>query len=138
MQRSKRFKNNFLIFSKQLVNIKTVISIRKNQDDDFIDVFNVDFKTKQLNAFIYLTDCLLLNDGPYTYVKGSHLDGPLRRLNQSISQVMPNRTKNPENIMAILAKKDTIIASDQGGSQRGFPQAKGGQRVVAVLNIGTS
>ena len=70
-----------------------MISIRKNQDDDFIDVFNVDFKTKQLNAFIYLTDCLLLNDGPYTYVKGSHLDGPLRRLNQSISQVMPNRTK---------------------------------------------
>jgi len=51
---------------------------------------------------------------------------------------MPNRTKNPENIMAILAEKGSIIASDQGGSHRGFPQAKGGQRVVAVLNIGTS
>ena len=98
----------------------------------------MDSKTKQLKAFIYLTDYLSLDDGPYTYVKGSHLDGVLRRLNQSISQVMPNRTKNPENIMAILAKKGSIIASDQGGSHRGFPQAKDGQRVIAVLNIGTS
>ena len=56
----KKIKKNFLTFSKQSVNTKTLISIRKSQDD-----------------------------GPYTYVKGSHLNGPLRRLKQSISQVMP-------------------------------------------------
>jgi hypothetical protein len=40
--------------------------------------------------------------------------------------------------MTILTKKGPIIASDQGGSHRGFTQAKGGHRVVAVSNIGTS
>ena len=40
--------------------------------------------------------------------------------------------------MAILAKKGSIIASNQGGCHRGFPQAKSGQRVVAVSNIGAS
>ena len=123
--------------SSQKINFKNLNSYI-NKSIKNTRSFHVDSKTKQLKAFIYLTDCLLLDDGPHTYVKGSHLDGPLRRLNQSISQVMPNRTKNPENIMAILAKKGSIIASDQGGSHRGFPQAKDGQRVIAVLNIGTS
>jgi len=39
------------------------------------------------------------------------------------------------NIVPALAKKGTLVISDQGGSHRGFPQTKGYKRTVGVMNF---
>lgn len=101
--------------------------------------FHVDSYSKQLKAFIYLEDCLDLESGPYTYVKGSHRETHFTKINKHISSVLPNKTETPmvslENIIPVLARKGALVISDQGGSHRGFPQAKGHQRAVAVMNF---
>lgn len=101
--------------------------------------FHVDSYYSQLKAFVYLTDCLSLDDGPYTYVKGSHVESPYRRLNQEISSKLPNKTEAPlldrEKIVPVLGKKGTLVISDQCGFHRGFPQSPGRDRVIAVMNI---
>ncbi|RBW48270.1 hypothetical protein [Marinobacter sp. F3R11] len=101
--------------------------------------FHVDSYSKQLKGFVYLEDCLRLDDGPYTYVKKSHLESSFTRINKHISSVLPNNTETPcvplRNIVPILAKKGALVISDQGGSHRGFPQSMGHQRAVAVMNF---
>lgn len=101
--------------------------------------FHVDSYSKQLKGFMYLEDCLSLEDGPYTYVKESHLESSLRKINKQVSSVLPNKTETPfvslQKIVPVLAKKGALVISDQGGSHRGFPQASGHQRAVAVMNF---
>lgn len=101
--------------------------------------FHVDSYSKQLKGFVYLEDCLSLDDGPYTYVKESHLESGFTRINKQISSALPNHTETPcvslRNIVPVLAKKGALVISDQGGSHRGFPQAPGHQRAVAVMNF---
>ena len=101
--------------------------------------FHVDSYSKQLKGFVYLEDCLSLEDGPYTYVKESHLESALRKINIQVSSVLPNKTETPfvslQNIVPVLAKRGALVISDQGGSHRGFPQAPGHQRAVAVMNF---
>ncbi len=101
--------------------------------------FHVDSYTKQLKGFVYLEDCLDLKCGPYTYVKESHLNSPLAKINKKICSALPNETETPivlrDNIVPALAKKGTLVISDQGGSHRGFPQTKGYKRAVGVMNF---
>lgn len=101
--------------------------------------FHADSYRPQLKAFIYLTDCISLEDGPYTYVQESHKDSKYRRFNIDVSSVLPNRTEAPfvekEKIIPVMAKKGALVISDQSGFHRGFPQNKGHRRAVAVMNI---
>lgn len=101
--------------------------------------FHVDSYRKQLKGFVYLEDCLSLDDGPYTYVKESHLESAFTRINKQVSSALPNHTESPFvrlcNIVPVLAKKGALVISDQGGSHRGFPQAAGHKRAVAVMNF---
>lgn len=101
--------------------------------------FHADSYFPQLKAFIYLTDCISLDDGPYTYVQESHKDSKYRRFNVALSSVLPNRTEAPfvekEKIIPVMAKKGALVISDQSGFHRGFPQNKGHRRAVAVMNI---
>lgn len=100
--------------------------------------FHVDAYRKKLKSFIYLSDVLSLDDGPYTYVKGSHVDSAYRRINQTLSRHLPNRTETPvvslDSIIPAIARKGTLVISDQGGSHRGFPQQPGHARMVSVMN----
>ena len=101
--------------------------------------FHVDAYYKQLKGFIYLDDCLELNSGPYTYVKKSHLNSPYRNINKKISAGLSKETETPiilrQNIVPALAKKGTLIISDQSGSHRGFPQTPEYCRAVAVMKF---
>lgn len=101
--------------------------------------FHVDSYSKQLKGFVYLEDCLSLDDGPYTYVKKSHLESGFTRINKQVSSALPNHTETPcvslQNIVPVLAKRGALVISDQGGSHRGFPQASRHQRAVAVMNF---
>lgn len=100
--------------------------------------FHVDAYRKKLKSFIYLTDVLSLEDGPYTYVRGSHVDSAYRRINKTLSRHLPNRTETPivplDSIIPAIARKGTLVISDQGGSHRGFPQKQGHTRMVSVMN----
>lgn len=100
--------------------------------------FHVDSYSPQLKAFIYLTDVLDLDDGPYTYIKGSHNSSPYSRLNRSLSHFLPNRTEAPivplSMICPILARKGSLIISDQAGFHRGFPQSENGERAAITMN----
>ena len=104
-------------------------------------MFHVDsYDTHQTKAFVYMTDVNDVTDGPYTYVLGSHVDGPWRRLNQAItacgSGFHPTDAPlvDPTQILPILAPAGSLIISNQNGFHRGYPQKMGGYRVVAVLN----
>jgi hypothetical protein len=101
--------------------------------------FHADSYTPQLKAFVYLTDCLSLDDGPYTYVKGSQKDNPYRRLNREMCTNLPNKTEAPllnrDDILPVLASRGSLVISDQSGFHRGFPQEEGHERVISVMNI---
>ena len=101
--------------------------------------FHADSFSPQLKAFVYLTDCLSLDDGPYTYVRRSHTDGPYRRLNQDLCVNLPNKTETPlldrDRIVPVLGKKGTLVISDQSGFHRGYPQSPGHKRVISVMNL---
>jgi hypothetical protein len=116
------------------------LNLYMNQDVTSTRGFHVDSYIKQLKGFIYLEDCLTLDDGPYTYVAESQIESPLVRLNKLISAALPNKTETPlvsfSKVTPILAKKGALVISDQGGSHRGFPQTLGHQRTVAVMNFG--
>lgn len=101
--------------------------------------FHADPFNKQLKAFIYLTDCISLDDGPYTYVKESHKDSPYRAANKAISESLPNKTECPlidhQKIIPVIGKAGSLVISDQSGFHRGFPQSEGHNRVVSVMNV---
>lgn len=101
--------------------------------------FHADSFNKQLKAFIYLTDCFSLDDGPYTYVKESHKDSSYRAANKAISESLPNKTECPlidhRKIIPVVGKAGSLVISDQSGFHRGFPQSEGHNRVVSVMNV---
>ncbi|MEJ6066188.1 hypothetical protein MT378_00330 [Psychrobacter sp. 16-Bac2893] len=99
--------------------------------------FHVDCYAPQLKIFIYLTDVLLFDNGPYTFVKGTHLDTPYRHINQHLSKDLKATTEAAvvpfEGIYPILAPKGSLVVSDQSGFHRGFPQSlKGTRRVLTI------
>jgi hypothetical protein len=100
--------------------------------------FHFDSEKNQVKIFIYLTDVSNFNDGPYTFVKKSHLDKSSIRINKKLSFGLKNETEAPivnhNNIYPVFGKKGSMIISNQNGFHRGFPQSKNGYRVVLAIN----
>lgn len=100
--------------------------------------FHVDSYSTQIKIFIYLTDVLVFDNGPYTFVKNTHLDTPYRRINRNLSKNLKAKTEAPvvpfANIYPILAPKGSLVVSDQSGFHRGFPQTNDGNRRVLTIN----
>ena len=91
-------------------------------------------------AFIYLTDVPTLEYGPYTYIKKSHLDYKNRLLNQLKNKLLnKERTDitiyNKNLVTPMLAKKGTLIISDQTGFHRGWPQQEDKFRAILTMNF---
>lgn len=93
----------------------------------------------QYKIFIYLTDVLKLEDGPYCYAPTSHRLADFEAINRRVAETFG---RNPTDIllcpsslpMAALAKSGTVIISNQSGAHRGFPQSEGSRRVIGALN----
>ncbi|MGE6571684.1 hypothetical protein [Psychrobacter namhaensis] len=100
--------------------------------------FHVDSYFKKIKMFIYLTDVLSFADGPYTFVKETHVDTPYRRMNKSLAKDLLGDTETPiipfDNVYPILASKGSLVVSDQAGFHRGFPQSVEGSRRVLTIN----
>ena len=106
--------------------------------------FHVDsYGGRQIKAFIYLTNVLELDSGPYTYVLGSHRSDAFQRANIALTSMGTpfGSTDVPfvvtERVLPFLARAGTLIVSDQSGAHRGHPQAEGASRAIAVLNFTT-
>ena len=94
--------------------------------------FHVDSNYRSIKGFIYLTDVNTIEDGPYCYVKGTHIDTPFSKVNKSLGGKEAPFT-NMQDIIPVLGKKGTLILSDQSGIHRGIPQRIGFIREVLVM-----
>ena len=94
--------------------------------------FHVDSNYRSIKGFIYLTDVDTIEDGPYCYVKGTHVDTPFSKVNKLLGGKEAPFTNIPD-IIPVLGKKGTLILSDQSGIHRGIPQRIGSIREVLVM-----
>lgn len=135
--RENSFINKFLASLPHPLKQKN-LNIYVNKSIENTRGFHVDSYTPQLKIFIYLTDVVDLSSGPYTYVRGSHLDTPYRKINKLLSSSFDKKTETPifsySDIYPILGKKGTLVVSYQSGSHRGFPQSKNAERKVLTIN----
>jgi|GEM_PF-901465 hypothetical protein len=97
------------------------------------------YSRKQFKVFVYLTDVLSLDDGPYCYAPTSHRLEGMEEANRRLAGAFglshtDVRLCPPELPLPLLAPAGTIIVSDQGGAHRGFPQVPGSRRILGVLN----
>jgi hypothetical protein len=98
------------------------------------------FSVPQYKAFIYLTDVNEIEDGPYCYVKGSHLCQE-KKIKSYINNFLHGnyltdmREYSYDDTQKNLAKKGTLIISDQNGVHGAFPQEKGRERMLIMLNF---
>jgi len=106
--------------------------------------FHVDsYGSRQIKAFIYLTNVFELSCGPYTYVLGSHRSDAFQRANIALTSMGPPFGStdvlfvDANKVMPFLARAGTLIVSDQSGAHRGYPQDAAASRVIAVLNFTT-
>lgn len=99
--------------------------------------FHMDDLSNTIKGFIYLSDVEDLHDGPYCFCKGTHSEGAFRKVNQALSQMAPNKTETPlvpmDSILPILAKKGSLVVSNQTGFHRGIPQKETAERLLLVI-----
>jgi hypothetical protein len=99
--------------------------------------FHADSFGKSLKGFVYLSDVTSLDDGPYCFVRRTHVDGLWRSANKKISELAEAKTEAPfidvSMAVPILAPRGSLILSDQAGVHRGIPQAQDAERRVLVM-----
>ncbi len=102
--------------------------------------FHADSYSYRVKAFIYLTDVLRQEDGPYTFVPKSTASIIFKFINRIFSLFLYKGTESlffrKKSVLPIYGKAGTLIISDQSESHRGFPQKKGGARAILVINSG--
>lgn len=106
----------------------SILNTRGAHRDDYQTTYKV---------FIYLTDVLDESFGPYAFVPGSHkVHDYLNReiaLNNFFGKGFGDISSMPDELfIKCIAKKGTVIISDQSGVHRGVPQAEGKVRIALV------
>lgn len=103
--------------------------------------FHVDsYGGNQIKAFLYLTDVLTLEAGPYCYVLGSHSQSGFAASNILASKFLNLRSTDvrifePSKAVPMLAEAGSLIVSNQSGAHRGLPQGPNNLRVLLALNF---
>lgn len=104
-------------------------------------VLHVDtFTTKQYKAFVYLTNVNCLDDGPYLYVKGSHVCSSKKILcylenYENDHYATDMRAYTYDEATPCIAKKGTLIITDQNGVHGAHPQPEDRERVLLMMNF---
>lgn len=109
-------------------NTKTNYDTREYHVDDF----NQEFK-----AFVYLDD-VDEGNGPFTYIRGSHVSHFVRLKKQLLGNTKGSSTSFFEedlgelikNEVKLVGKAGTLILADVRGFHRGSPQKKGSRSVL--------
>ena len=101
----------------------------------------MDDSNHSVKCFLYLSDVLDMNDGPYCYVAESHLldNSPLFSadlLLSSVKDVPSDRALLEQGKMVVvLGRAGSLIISDQSGAHRGIPQGNGRERILLMLRF---
>jgi hypothetical protein len=101
--------------------------------------FHIDNLVHTFKSFLYLTDVNSLQDGPYSYIPGSHKLPYIHRLELRLTEKMGANARDiwsskyltPVNFTAPMG---SLILSDQTGIHRGLPQVDGALRIALVGN----
>jgi hypothetical protein len=93
----------------------------------------------QYKAFLYLTDVVTREDGPFAYVTGSHHPSVERFLNQRLARLQSDRDTNAtifdaSRVVEALGPRGTLVISNQNGIHRGLLQAPGHRRILLALS----
>ena len=116
------------------------LDIYANQSDELSTGFHYDTDVPMVKTFLYLTDVLSVNDGPYCYAAGTHNETNIRKFNQEINKIS-NRGDlvcfhfNKDRVIPFLGKKGDLILSFQNGAHQRHNQKKGHQRMMLVGNL---
>lgn len=99
--------------------------------------FHFDSHTPHVKAFLYLTDVLRMEDGPYCYVPGSHRENLIKTLNRRYNTLVGHRPTDmfltdPADGVAFIAPAGTLILTVQTGIHRGYPQGENGWRLALI------
>lgn len=99
--------------------------------------YHIDADLHQVKAFVYLTDVLRLEDGPYCYVPGSHQETQIKHVNRLYNAEAGRpwtdmSLMDPATAVACLAPAGTLILSMQSGLHRGYPQGPEARRLMLV------
>lgn len=93
---------------------------------------------KQLyKFFMYITDVLSLDQGPYSYIPRTHTWSLSKKFANHINGVYddPNEFDLALNPKIFLEKAGMALISDQAGFHRGFPQKEGATRIMLVCKM---
>ena len=106
--------------------------ITKTRGPHFDDLYG------SLKGFLYLSDVDSLHDGPYCYAPGTNAISNLHAGSVALNPVFSHlptdcNLTSADSFLPILAKKGTLILSDQTGIHFGFPQSIDGRRNVGVM-----
>lgn len=93
-----------------------------------------------IKAFIYLTDVIDEDDGPYCYALGTHREAGLRDFNKAVGDRTGCKYAFYEffdrtRVVKAIAPRGTLILSDQSGAHRGWRQAPGRERYILVYLV---
>lgn len=103
--------------------------------------FHMDDPNNSVKCFLYLSDVLSVDDGPYCYVAGSHLLGnsslyDADRLLNGVKDVPSDRALlEQEKMVVVFGKAGSLVISDQSGAHRGIPQREGRERMLLMLRF---
>ncbi len=100
---------------------------------------HIDTPTKEFKLFLYLTDVLNSNDGPYTYVPKSHKRTFLSLFNMLINKLSSRLFLLTDSsftldsqAIEICGKAGDLIISNQSGIHGGTPQDENSSRLILV------
>lgn len=99
--------------------------------------FHCDGERVKVKSFVYLSDVGSLDVGPYCYIKNSHRNNGLRKLNQAFNQQHDLNTHEYRLLkdcvaLPIFCRAGDMVVSAQHGAHRGYPQTPTAERAVLV------
>ena len=102
--------------------------------------FHLDTKKEKLKGFIYLSPVNSLDDGPYSYIIGSHKSLDLLSLNNKFFGKNKHKLDVPivptDKAVACTGSAGTLVVSDQKGVHRGHPQkSELNNRMLLAFNL---
>ena len=135
---------------QRLINIVNSCSLRRlklNRINAYINNsitntrnFHIDTThSEHFKIILYLTNCKL-EDGPYSYILGSHKFNIYKYINLFINFItrklqLDMTIHSKKNIEVYPGEKGSCIVSNQNGFHRGLPQNVGHGRVALIFNL---
>jgi len=93
-------------------------------------------ETKRLyKFFMYITDVSSIDQGPYSYIPGTHTWDNCEEYSKQLQPISQNDLDLSLDPKIFLEKAGTVLITDQAGFHRGLPQNEKSERLMLVCKI---